>query len=116
MARDLDIEAMELDSEASEIQFDALMAEGDAITQEMKSVPAATSSDESTPQRTLTKEERENAERLAMKVAGGVLCTAGTAVALAGAGIVSAFKKDTKPLGDTWDWCKKNLFGTLRDM
>ena len=116
MVNKLDLEAMELESEALDIQGEAIMAEGGALVREMDFPQATAPSTETIPRRTYTKEERENAEKLAMKVVGGAFCTAGTAVALAGAGIVSAFKKDSKPLGDTWKWCKKNLFGTLRDM
>lgn len=117
MADNTDLEAMELEAEALDMQGDAIMAEGDALSREMnQSFSTASSSDDTTPKPTCSKEDMEKVEKLAMKAAGGVLCAAGTAVALAGAGVVSAFKKDSKPLGDTWNWCKKNLFGTLRDM
>ena len=117
MANNPDLDAIEFEAEALDIQGEAIMEEGNALSREMNHMSSvSTSSEDSVPKPTCSKEDMEKVEKLAMKAAGGVLCAAGTAVALAGAGMVSVFKKDSKPFGDTWNWCKKNLFGTLRDM
>ena len=58
----------------------------------------------SSPQ--ITPEQKEACE----KVVKFGLKSATTVVALAGAGVVSVCKLDSKPLSKTFDWCKEHLW------
>ena len=61
-------------------------------------------------QNSYTPEQRKEVERYMEKLVQGALKTGVTAAAVAGAGVVSLFKRDASPLRKTWDWCKSGLW------
>lgn len=64
------------------------------------------------PRRQYTPEEMEKGKEILEKVAVVGAKSVATVAAVAGAGVVSLFKRDTSPIGSTFDWCKKNFWGS----
>lgn len=62
------------------------------------------------PKRQYTPEEQKAGEEALEKLVMGTIKTGATALAVAGAGLVSIFKRDSAPIGKTWDWCKRNIW------
>ena len=70
-----------------------------------------TSSQSASPRRQFTPEEMKQAEEVFLKFAEVGFKSAATVTAVAGAGVVSLFKRDKKPIASTFEWCKKKIWG-----
>lgn len=62
------------------------------------------------PRRQYSQEEIERGKEVLGKVVEVGCKSAVTLAAVAGAGVVSLFKRDSAPIGKTFDWCKKTFW------
>lgn len=69
------------------------------------------SSQSESPRRQYSPEEMDKAKEILGKVAEVGFKSVATVTAVAGAGVVSLFKRDSKPISSTFDWCKKTFWG-----
>ena len=104
MSDDYDFEAEEAKLDASWKEVEKASAQVDQAFKDYERVSRAErlSSSAGSPHRQYSPEG---------KVAEVGLKSVATVTAVAGAGVVSLFKRDTKPMASTFDWCKKTFWG-----
>ena len=113
MSDDYDFEAEEAKLDASWKEVEKASAQVDQAIKDSERVSRAErlSSSAGSPHRQYSPEEMEKAKEMLGKVAEVGLKSVATVTAVAGAGVVSLFKRDTKPMASTFDWCKKTFWG-----
>lgn len=113
MAREYDFEAEEAKMDAQWKEIEHASAQLDKASRDLDRVCRAqsASSQPASPRRQFTAEEKKQAEEMLEKVATVGFKSVATVTAVAGAGLVSLFKRDTKPIASTFDWCKKTFWG-----
>ncbi|MBQ6337749.1 MAG: hypothetical protein IJI36_01275 [Kiritimatiellae bacterium] len=113
MARKYDFEAEEAKLDAQWKEIEHASKQLDKASRDLDKVYRVqrTSSQPASPRRQFTAAEKKQAEEMLGKVAEVGLKSVATVTAVAGAGIVSLFKRDSKPIASTFNWCKKTLWG-----
>jgi hypothetical protein len=125
MAREYDFEAEEAKMDAQWKEIEYASAQLDKAAMDLDNTERARRmSSTSTPQRRqYTPEEMKQAKDFMKEVAAGPIGqlaadalvvgfkSVATVAAVAGAGVVSACKRDSSPISSTFDWCKKKLWG-----
>lgn len=109
-----DFEAEEAKLEESWKEVEKASAQADQAFRDYERAARAErcSAQPETPRRQYTPEEMEKGKEMLEKVAIVGAKSVATVAAVAGAGVVSLFKRDTSPIGSTFDWCKKNFWGS----
>lgn len=112
MAQKYDFEAEEVKLDAQWKEIEYASAQLDKASRDLDRAYRAqqTSSQPASPRRQFTAAEKKQAEEMLGKVAEVGLKSVATVTAVAGAGVVSLFKRDTKPIASTFDWCKKTFW------
>lgn len=90
-----------------EAEMDQASAEADRAFSDYQRAAAAESSSSEQPRRQMTPEEMQKGQEMLEKAGMFAAKSAATAVAVAGAGVVSLFKRDSSPMSKTFEWCKK---------
>ena len=113
MSGDYDFEAEEAKLDASWKAVEKASEQVDQAFKDYERVSRAeqASSSSETPRRQYSPEEMDKAKEMLEKVAEVGFKSVATVTAVAGAGVVSLFKRDTKPMASTFDWCKKTFWG-----
>lgn len=111
---DMDFEAEEARLDKAWEEVEKASAQCDQAWKEVERAERAERSyaQPETPRRQYTPEEMEKGKEMLEKVAEVGIKSVATVAAVAGAGVVSIFKRDTSPIGSTFDWCKKNFWGS----
>lgn len=111
---DMDFDAEEARLEESWKEVEKASAQCDQALRDLERVERAERSyaQPEAPRRQYTPEEIEKGKEVLGKVAEVGIKSVATVAAVAGAGVVSLFKRDTSPIGSTFNWCKKNFWGS----
>ena len=110
---DFDADQEKLDRQWAEVEKAAAGADrAFADLERAEAAERAARNNSTPPRRQYTPEEMEKGKEMLGKVAEVGIKSVATVAAVAGAGVVSIFKRDTSPLGSTFDWCKKNFWGS----
>jgi len=91
-----------------EAEMDQTSAELDRAFSEYHRTAVTESSSSEQPRRQMTPEEMQKGQEMLEKAGMFAAKSAATVVAVAGAGVVSLFKRDASPMSKTFEWCKKN--------
>ena len=113
MSDDYDFEAEEakLDAAWKDVEHASAQVDRAFKDYERSSRAAQASSQSEPPRRQYSPEEMEKTKEFLGKVAEVGVKSVATVTAVAGAGVVSLFKRDSKPISSTFDWCKKTFWG-----